>query len=221
MSSAATDDSVVSAVRERLGTAVIGDVLDALGRVHQVLPPRLRPLAPHLKLAGRAMPVLNADVHGPQRTPFGRLTESLDQLAPDEVYVAGGGTSRCAYWGELLTAAARTRGAAGAVVDGYHRDTAKVLDQRWPVFSRGAYTQDSAVRLTTIDYRVPIEIGGVWIEPGDLVVGDVDGVVVVPGGIEAEVIERALEKAATENVVRTAIENGMSAVEAFRTYGVL
>ncbi len=221
MGSTALDADVLALVRERLNTSVVGDVLDALGRVHQVLPPGIRPLEPGAKLAGRAMPVLNADVHGPQRPPFGLLAESLDQLEPDEVYLACGGTMRCAYWGELLTAAARTRGAAGAVVDGYHRDTTKVLDQRWPVFSRGAFAQDSAVRLAAIDYRVPVEIGGVAIAPGDIVVGDIDGVVVVPADVEAEVIERALEKASTENVVRKAIENGMPVVEALDTYGVL
>ncbi|WP_053202916.1 RraA family protein [Jiangella muralis] len=212
---------ILSLVRTRLNASVVGDVLDSLGRTHQVLPAGVRPLERGMELAGRAMPVLNADVHGPQREPFGLLAEALDGLERDEVYLSCGGTVRCAYWGELLTVAARTRGAAGAVVDGYHRDTTKVLDQRWPVFSRGAYAQDSSVRLKVIDYRVPIEIGGVWIAPGDLVVGDVDGVVVVPADVEAEVIERALEKASTENVVRKAIEDGMSVVEAFATYRVL
>lgn len=219
--SAGSDVEVLSLVREKLYASVIGDVLDALGRNHQVLRPEIRPLAPGMKLVGRAMPALNADVFGPQREPFGRLAESLDQLEPNEVYVSCGGTMRCAYWGEILTVAARTRGAAGAVVDGFHRDTARVLEQSWPVFSRGGHAQDSAVRLKVIDYRVPIEIGGVWIEPGDLIVGDVDGVVVVPGDVESEVIERGLEKASAENAVRKAIEGGMSTVKAFDTYGVL
>lgn len=215
------DAGIPSLVREKLYSSVVADVLDSLGRTQQVLPPQVNPLEPGMKLVGRAMPALNADVHGPQREPFGLLAESLDQIERDEVYVSGGGIRRCAYWGEILTAAARTRGAVGAIVDGYHRDTAKVLEQDWPVFSRGGYAQDSAVRLKVIDYRVPIEIDGVWIAPGDLVIGDVDGVVTVPADIEAEVIERALEKANVENKVRLAIENGMSTTEAFETFGVL
>jgi 4-hydroxy-4-methyl-2-oxoglutarate aldolase len=216
-----SDAEVLTLVREKLYTSVVGDVLDSLGRAHQVLPPPLHPLEPGMKLAGRAMPALNADVHGPQRQPFGLLAEALDQIEPNEVYIGCGGSSNCAYWGEILTTAAKVRGGAGAVIDGYHRDTTKVLEQDWPVFSRGSHAQDSAIRLKVIDYRVPTEIGGVWIAPGDLVVGDVDGVVVVPAAVEAEVIERALEKADAENVVRKAIENGMSTVEAFDTYGVL
>ena len=172
-------------------------------------------------LAGRAMPVLMIDVHGPQRKPFGLLTEALDALQPGEVYVCGGGAMRCAYWGELLTATARTRGAAGAVIDGYHRDTPKVLEQDWPVFSRGRYAQDSSVRTAVTAFRCPIEIGGVWIEPGDLVFGDLDGVVVIPRALEQDVVPRALEKARGEKLVRKAIEGGMSATAAFKQFGIL
>ncbi len=204
-----------------LYTPVVGDILDTLGCYHRFLPQPIQPIRTTDRLAGRAMPALVADVHGPQARPFGRLTESLDQLRPGEVYVTGGGTMRCAYWGEILTATARTRGAVGAVVDGFHRDTPRVLEQNWPVFSRGRYAQDSSVRMAVIDYRCPMEIGGVWIEPGDLVFADLDGVVVIPARHETEVIERALEKARGEKLVRREIENGMSSTEAFRKYGIL
>jgi 4-hydroxy-4-methyl-2-oxoglutarate aldolase len=172
-------------------------------------------------VVGRAMPVLMIDVHGPQKNPFGLLTEALDDLKPGEVYLTGGGAMRCAYWGELLTATARTRGAVGAVVDGFHRDTPKVLEQNWPVFSRGRFAQDSSVRTAVADFRCPIEIGGVWVEPGDLVFGDLDGVVIVPRAVEAEVITRAVEKARGEKVVRKAIESGMTATDAFKKFGIL
>jgi 4-hydroxy-4-methyl-2-oxoglutarate aldolase len=208
-------------VRTTLYTAVIGDVLDQVGRYHQFLPPQIRPLTPALRLVGRAMPVLIRDVFGPQREPFGRLTEALDDLRPDEVYLARNPRAQCAAWGEILTATARVRGAAGAVIDGYHRDTQAVLDQHWPVFSRGAYGQDAGVRTSVVDFRTPAEIGEVSVEPGDLVVGDVDGVVVVPRALEEEVLERAVAKATAENQVRAAIESGMSATEAFATFGVL
>ena len=113
------------------------------------------------------------------------------------------------------------RGAVGAVVNGFHRDTPRVLEQNWPVFSRGRFAQDSSVRMAVADYRCPIEIDGTWVEPGDLVFGDLDGVVIVPRRHEAEVIERALEKARGEKLVRKEIENGMSSTEAFRKYGIL
>ena len=128
---------------------------------------------------------------------------------------------RCAYWGELLTATAKTRGANGAVINGYHRDTPQVLSQNWPVFSRGRYAQDSSVRTQVVDYRCPIEIGQVTVKPGDLLFGDVDGVVVVPGKMIEEVTVKALEKAHGEKNVRKAIEGGMSSTEAFRHFGIL
>lgn len=216
-----SDSDLFALVARELYTPVVGDLLDALGRYHQFLPAAVQPLREQMVVVGRAMPVLMIDVHGPQQKPFGLLTEALDDLKPGEVYVAGGGAMRCAYWGELLTAAARSRGAVGAVLDGFHRDTPKVLEQAWPVFSRGRYAQDSSVRTAVAAYRCAIEMGGVWIEPGDLIFGDLDGVVVVPRGIENKIVTRALEKARGEKVVRKAIEDGMTATAAFRRFGIL
>jgi 4-hydroxy-4-methyl-2-oxoglutarate aldolase len=215
------DASRLALVRDHLYTPVLGDVLDQLGRQHQFLPPTIVPVRTDFVLAGRAMPALVADVFGPQPKPYGRLTEALDQLRPGEVYLAHGGRAEAASWGEILTVTAKVRGAVGAVIDGFHRDTPQVLTHDWPVFSRGAYAQDSGPRASVIDFRVAVEIGGVWIEPGDLVVGDRDGVLVVPRAVEDEVLERALVKASTENEVLKAIENGMSSTEAFARYGVL
>lgn len=216
-----SDAELRALVRRELYTPVVGDILDALGRYHQFLPPPVQPLREEMVVVGRAMPVLMIDVHGPQKKPFGLLTEALDDLREGEVYLAAGGAMRCAYWGELLTATARTRGAAGAVVDGYHRDTPRVLEQNWPVFSRGRFAQDSSVRTAVADFRCAIDVGGTWIEPGDLVFGDLDGVVIVPRAIETEVIARALEKARGEKVVRQAIEGGMTATAAFKKFGIL
>jgi len=214
-------DELLEVIRRELYTPVVGDVLDALGYEHQFLPQAIQQTRFDHVVVGYAMPVLMIDVYGPQKKPFGYLTEALDQLQKDEVYIATGGDMRCAYWGELLTATAKMRGAAGAVVNGYHRDTIKMLEQDWPVFSRGRYAQDSAVRTKVIDYRCHIEIGGVSVNPGDLIFGDIDGVVVVPKAIVPEVIEKSLEKARGEKVVRKAIENGMTATEAFASFGIL
>lgn len=215
------DEELFALMRTELYTPVIGDILDAHGLYHQTLPAAVHPMRETMKVTGRAMPALMIDVHGPQKKPFGLLTEALDDLREGEVYLASGGDMRCAYWGELLTAAARMRGATGAVVNGYHRDTPKVLEQEWPVFSRGRYCQDSSVRTQVSNFRCPIEVAGVWVEPGDLIFGDMDGVVVVPKRVEKEVVSGALEKARGEKVVRQAIEEGMSATDAFATFGIL
>ncbi|MBN9185799.1 RraA family protein [Microbacterium sp.] len=214
-------DERFDVMRSELYTPVVGDILDALGYRRQFLPPGIRAIREGMRVVGRAMTVLLTDVTGPQPRPFGRLTEALDQLEAGEVYLAQNATMPSAAWGEILTATARQRGAVGAVVDGYHRDTPKVLEQDFPVFSLGAYAQDSAVRSSVVDFRCRIRIGDVEIESGDIVFGDVDGVLIIPSAVEDEVIERALTKARTENVVRDAIERGMSSTEAFRVYGVL
>ena len=208
-------------MREKLYTPVVGDILDARGYMHQFLPQRIRPLRDDMKLAGRAMTVLMIDVFGVQEKPFGRLCECLDQIQPGEIYIAAGGTRRCAYWGELLTATAKTRGGNGAVVDGWHRDTPQVLEQNWPVFSWGCYAQDSSVRTQVVDYRCTIEVGQVTVHDGDYIFGDVDGVLVIPREIAGEVVEEALDKASREKGLRKAVEGGMSVTEAFAKFGVL
>jgi 4-hydroxy-4-methyl-2-oxoglutarate aldolase len=216
-----SDARLFELCKRELYTPVVGDILDDLGFAHQFLPQPIQPLREEMKLAGRAMPVLMIDVFGKQKQPFGKLTEALDQLQSGEIYLASGGDMRCAYWGEILTATAKKRGAVGAVINGFHRDTPKVLEQNWPVFSRGRFAQDSAVRTQVADFRIPIEIGQVTVQPGDLVFGDLDGVVVVPKTIEAEAVERALAKARGEKLVRKEIESGMSSSAAFKKYGIL
>ena len=216
-----SDFELFELMRSALYTPVVGDILDQLGCFHQFLPPELRPMLPSMKIAGRAMPVLQMDVFGPQEKPFGLMTRALDDLKPGEVYLATGTTFQCANWGEIMTATARTRGAVGAVINGFHRDTPQVLSQDWPVFSRGAWAQDSGPRMKVVDFRCAIEIGGVVAKNGDLIFGDVDGVLVIPQALETEVIARALEKARGEKLVRKEIESGISSTEAFEKYGIL
>ena len=216
-----SESELFALITRELYTPVVGDILDDLGFTRQFLPQPIQPMREAMKLAGRAMPAVMIDVFGKQKKPFGLLTEALDQLQPGEIYLASGGEMRCAYWGEILTATAKRRGALGAVINGFHRDTPKVLEQDWPVFSRGRFAQDSSVRTQVVDYRCPIEIGPVSVLPGDLVFGDLDGVVIVPKKVEAEVIERALGKARGEKLVRKEIEAGMSSTAAFKKYGIL
>ncbi len=218
-----TTDTEIRAMLEdeRLSTALLGDICDLHGRYHQFLPPEIKGIAPATILVGRAMPVLTQDVFAPQPRPFGALTDALDQLESGEVYVGGGGLLRNASWGELLTITAKGRGAVGAILDGFHRDTRAVLREDWPVFSRGSFGQDAGVRSVVIDYRVPTEVGGVRVDPGALLVGDADGVMVVPLDIEQEIVEAALAKAEAESEVRTVIRNGSSSNRAWATFGVL
>lgn len=230
MSKPCADDAELFALmKARLFTAVIGDVLDQMGLTRQFLPPGLAPLTPGTVMVGRAMPVLEADVFGTAAgaagpltdKPFGLMLEALDDLRAGEVYVATGASLRYALWGELMSTRARHLGAAGAVLDGFVRDARGIERLGFPVFSRGLYAQDQGPRGKVIDFRCTIEIGGVRIVPGDLVLADREGVLVIPQTAEEEAVRRALAKAATETEVDKAIRAGMSACEAFRTFGVM
>lgn len=217
-----TDDmELLRLIQQKLYTAVIGDILDTLERTQQFLPPVLAPLLPNTRIAGRAMPVIASDVYGPQKKPFGLLTEALDQLEPGEIWMSSALSQPVAQWGEIMTATAIQRGAVGAIVDGYYRDSQQILARNFPVWGLGAYGADSSIRSVVSDFRVPTKIGNVVITPGDLVVADVDGVLVVPKDVEDEVIRLALEKVSSENKVCQEIDNGLSATMAFEKYGVL
>jgi regulator of RNase E activity RraA len=195
--------------------------MDKMGLRRQFLPPQIRPLAPETVVIGRAMTVLEADCFEELDKPFGLMLEALDDLKTDEVYVCGGASPRYALWGELMSTRAIKLGAAGAVVDGYVRDTHGILALGFPTFSYGPYAQDQGPRGQVIDFRCGLDIGGVRVEPGDILLGDVDGVCVVPRDAEQEAFSRAIEKARGEKTVRKAIEDGMPAAEAFKTYGIM
>jgi 4-hydroxy-4-methyl-2-oxoglutarate aldolase len=225
----ADDTELFAAMRGKLFTAVVGDILDTMGLMHQFLPPNIRALRDDMVTIGRAMPVLEADFFGASETghsplsakPFGLMFEALDSLKEHEVYVASGSSPRYALWGELMSTRALHLKAAGAVVDGYCRDSAGILALNFPTFSYGTYAQDQGPRGKVVDYGLPIEIGSTRIRPGDIVFGDRDGVLVIPREAEKEAISLAFEKATTENKVRIAIQNGMSTVEAFAKFGVM
>jgi regulator of RNase E activity RraA len=214
------DEELFGMIRKKLFTAVIGDVMDKMELLHQFLPASIRPLRNDMVVLGRAMPVLHVDSTEPNK-PFGVMLEALDSLKPQEVYLAGGGSPNYALWGELMSTRAIRLGSTGAVLNGYSRDTPGILALDFPTFSMGGYAQDQGPRGEVVDFRVSMNIGGVAIEPGDIIFGDIDGVLAIPQKAEEEILRLALEKAETENLVRKAIENGMSTVDAFATYGVM
>lgn len=222
-------------IRRTLFASVVGDVMDAIGLRDRFLPPGIAPLRPDMTIVGRAMPVLEADVHADgsapahddrpvnpvMAKPFGLMFHALDDLKRDEVYLCSGSSPSYAVWGELMTTRAVHLGAAGAVLNGFCRDTRALLAGDFPVFSCGSYGQDQGPRGKVLDFRTRIRIGTTWVEPGDVVVGDLDGVCIVPRDAEEEVFRLAFEKVRGEDRVRDAIRAGMSTVEAFDTFGIM
>jgi regulator of RNase E activity RraA len=223
------DEELFSMAKKELFVALVGDVLDKAGFRHQFLPPSIKPLNTGFVVIGRAMPVLEADVfeevansNNPfMKKPFGIMFEALDSLKENEVYICSGASPNYALWGGLMSTRAQKLKAAGAVVNGYSRDTNEILNMNFPVFSMGSYAQDQGPRGKVIDYGSSIEFGGIRIHPGDIVYGDRDGVVIVPQQATEEVFARAIEKARGEKLVKKALENGMSTVEAFEKFGIM
>ncbi len=219
------DAALFAAVRRELFVAAVGDVLDRLGLQAQFLVPQCKPIAPDMVVLGRAMPVLEADIGHVTGSladqPFGVMFEALDDLRPGEVYICAGASPTYALWGGLMSTRAITCGAAGAVLHGYHRDTAEILRLGFPVASFGGYAQDQAPRGKVVDWRVPIDMDGVRVAPGDIVYGDRDGVLIVPQGVAAEAFAGAFEKVRGENDVLRALQSGMSTTEAFARFGIM
>lgn len=224
------DKELYSIARAELFTALVGDTLDKLGYLRQFLPQGIKPLRSDMVVIGRAMPVLEADVFdesagaatdAAMQRPFGLMFDALDDLKAGEVYICAGGSPNYALWGGLMSTRAIQLRAAGAVVDGFTRDTPEILRLGFATFGLGSYAQDQGPRGKVVDFRTTIEIGGVRVRPGDIVYGDLDGVVVVPREVEREVFDGAISKARGEKTVQKALEDGMSSAEAFRKFGIM
>lgn len=220
------DDIVdlVRACRAQLNSAAISDSLDSFGYHEQVLPPGLRAVEPGAVLCGLArvglyMPLYHNDEH---TRVYENEIALVDSLRPEEVPVlVCHGIRRISPWGELLSERSRYLGAAGCLTDGSVRDTARIRGLGFPVFSSGTNPVDTKYRGKLMLSDVPGEICGVRIESGDMVFGDVDGVVIVPQAVLRPVAEKALEKVAAEGVVRNELRAGNPLVEVFDRHGIL
>src|ERR1700760_2599355 len=184
----AADLALFGQVEEYLYTAVISDSLDELGYRNQALREFMRPLSPNDRFVGWARTFSYVDIYHIPENPYAMEIAALDSILPGEVVVVStAGSVQNAPWGELLSTAARARGARGAVIDGLVRDVKKIDELGFPVFARGIKPVDSKGRGLVLDYNVPVECGGVIVNPGDLVFADYDGVVVIPGAVVHEV----------------------------------
>ncbi|MBL8866846.1 MAG: RraA family protein [Gemmataceae bacterium] len=209
-------------MRERFTSAVVCDALDAAGFPNQSPRIAFRQLTVPGVLVGRCKTTLWADMAHVDPKPYELELKAVDTCQPDDILIAAaGGSMRSGIWGELLSTAARNAGCVGAIVDGAVRDVRQMAAMGFPVYALGTIIYDSKDRQRVIDIDVPVEIDGVAFHPGDLVIADMDGVVVVPRAVEADVVRAAWAKVNAENEVRDAIKAGMPATEAFDKYGVL
>jgi len=216
------DLALFKRIETSLYSAVVSDALDELGYFGQAIHHSVRPLWPDVRLVGWARTIQCIDVDTIPDDPYGTEIEAVDSLLKGEVAVIStGGSTRNAPWGELLSTAAMARGASGAVVDGLVRDVEKIEKVGFPVYATGIKPVDSKGRGLVVDYNVPVNCGGVNVFPGDLIVGDYDGVVVVPAAVVSEVVERATKKVSSENHSREELRRGAYLREVYDKYGVL
>jgi len=209
-------------MRDKLNAAVISDILDRLGAREQAMRADIRPVYQGAVVVGRAYTVLAADIFQVTDDPYKGEIEAVDSLKSNDIMVVCTNRStRTCFWGELLSTAARARGARGIVIDGYTRDVAQIIVMQFPTFATGMSVVDSAGRSIAVDHGCPVNCGDVLVNTGDIVFGDIDGVVVIPKELEKEVIPLALEKVGKENLIRNELLKGTMLKVAYAKYGVL
>lgn len=218
-------DPIIRSLREhRIPTAVLSDTLDALDLRDQAMQAHIRPIDLSLDMAGRArtglfMPVYHVE---PALNPYELEIRLIDSLEADQVVVlACGDSGRIAPWGELLTTACLARKAVGCVTDGLVRDVRQIAQAGFAVFHGGIGPLDSKGRGRVMQIEVPVMCAGVLVRPQDVVVGDADGVVVIPREVEEKVVALAIEKVTGENATRDALRRGESLASVFQRFGIL
>ena len=205
-----------------LGSSVLSDVLDGLKLQCQAMSSKIRPIQDDMVIVGRAQTMLMTDQYDPEKDTFSLQFQAIDSLRDGEVMmVCSNGSVRAALWGELLSTAAIHRGARGAVVDGMGRDVGLIRKLKFPVFAGGVMPVSSKGRVYAVDYGCPVMMGGVMVYPGDLVVADLDGIVVVPERIAEKAVEKALEVVSLEKNTREELRNGAGLYDVYKKYGAV
>lgn len=209
-------------IEENLYTAALADALDEVNCRDQAMRERMRPIHLRTRFAGWARTIQWRDMYYVPRDPYGLEIKAMDSIRPGEVVVVSTCEStRNAPWGELMSTAAKARGARGAVVDGLIRDVKTIETLDFQIFAAGIKPVDSRGRGLVVDYDVPIECAGVLVNPGDLIVADYDGVVAIPAQLVTTVLEKARVKAAKESQSRIELKNGAYLADVYAKYGVL
>lgn len=205
---------------EALYPGAVVDSLDERGYMNQTIDHSINPLSMEMRMAGFAYPVRGKpDENADYDTNIRRFLRMLGDAPEESIIAYETNDDYAAQLGELSTAALQQRGVRGAVIDGGVRDINYILEQDFPVFTRYRTPADAPPRWRLTDWNVPVEVGGVPVNPGDILIGDVDGVVCVPSEIAVDVLQEAERTVNTENKVRTSVQEGVAPLEAYDTYG--
>ena len=209
-------------VEEKVSSSIMSDVLDGMGVRGQSMGAAIRPVHDDMVVAGYAATMLMVDQYDLEKDTFSLQFQAIDSLKQDEVMmVSAQGTERAALWGELLSTAARYRGAKGAIIEGMARDIKLIRDMNFPVFAMGINPISSKGRVIAVDHNCIVEILGVKVSPGDLIIADIDGVVVVPKDVAEDAVNKALEISVSETKTREELKKGAGLYEVFKKYGTI
>lgn len=215
-------DSDPISVLEKLYSAVVADVLDSLGHRHQCLGADIRALTPARRVCGRVFTAVAETVDHIPAEPYKLEMEAIDRMKTGDVLVVDAGHhTGSAFWGELLSTACKAKGVRGVVMSGCTRDQWALERMEFPVFGIGCTPADSKGRLDVTRIGEPIAMDGVIIRSGDYILGDLDGVVVIPAEESEETLRLALEKVSGENTVREELAAGVPVSEVFAKHGIL
>lgn len=205
----------------QLYTPVVADALDSVGLRDRTMDASMVPLAGPSTVAGRAATLLVVAVDEKPPMPYKIQFEAVDGLRPGDIMVVAAPIVHSAFWGELITTRAMEKGCVGTVVDGYCRDLPKIRTRDFGVWGRGTHPADSLGRLDAISWNVPVTCAGVAVDPGDYILCDIDGVVVIPQSMIEQILELAEAKQRTEDEVRETLRSGSSIVDTYDRYGVM
>lgn len=216
------DQDMFERMKEKLYTAVCCDIMDDYGYRNQAMNIKIKPIQKGNKVVGRAKTILSTSVYEIYEEPYKGEIDAVDSLKNNEVVVMKTEESeKSGVWGELLSIAAKMKGTNGAVIDGYTRDVEEIKKLDYNVYALGFSPLDSRGRSTVIDYDCRIKCGGIEVNPGDLIFGDLDGVIVIPKSIAEKVMIEALQKVEKENKMRQGLLEGRSLKELYQEQGVL
>jgi 4-hydroxy-4-methyl-2-oxoglutarate aldolase len=209
-------------VEEKLSSSIMSDVLDSMGIRGQSMGTSIRPVADDMVIVAYAATMLMTDQYDYEKDTFTLQFQAIDSLKEGEVLmVSAQGSERAALWGELLSTAARYRGAKGTIIEGVARDIKLIREMNYPVFATGINPISSKGRIIAVDYACPVEICGVKVSPGDLVVADIDGVVVVPKDVAEEAVKNALDVVSRESRTRDELREGAGLYDVYKKYGTI
>jgi len=204
---------------EGVFTAAVNDVLREMGFLHQVVPNNIRPIRDDMKVCGIAFTVKGTKSLVLENEMEQRA-KMLEEIGEGTVVVWDtSGDDESAQWGEVMTMASKRRGCKGAVSDGGVRDTNKVLEQKFPVFCKYRTSNGMLGRFRLVDWQIPVMLGNVFINPGDIVFGDIDGVIIIPREIAYDVLLKAEYIKENEKEIKRMVVDGLSPVEVVKRGG--